>query len=44
MRIIFKGVKVYDGTKSDPFIADVSVENGKIAAISNHLSGTNELD
>ena len=44
MSIIFKNVKIYDGTKSDPFTADVSVENGKIAAISNHLSGTNERD
>lgn len=44
MDVIFKNSKVYDGSKSTPYIADVQIKDGKIAAISDHLSGANEKD
>lgn len=44
MNVILKRVKVYDGTQYEPYTADISIENGKISAIADCLSGTNEQD
>ncbi|NIH79549.1 metal-dependent hydrolase family protein [Amycolatopsis viridis] len=43
-RILFAGGRVFDGTGSDPFEADVVVEDGRIAGIGTGLDGDEVVD
>ena len=35
--LLIRNAEIFDGTGSDPYIADVAVENGKIAAVGKDL-------
>jgi len=44
--VIIRGGTVYDGTGAEPYVADVGIQDDKIATIGNltELSGTREID
>ncbi|MBR2080607.1 MAG: D-aminoacylase, partial [Oscillospiraceae bacterium] len=41
--ILFRNVMIYDGSGAEPRLGDVSVKDGKIAAVADKISGHHAL-